>query len=86
MENLINDPKALLALIPAFLVALNSFLKKMGMNEYWCPLVNLVGGLTALPFLLDMGCKPISGVLISLMVGLSAGGFFDFIQKTVKRE
>lgn len=47
-------------------------------------LVDVGGGLTAIPFLLDLGCKPLSAVLISLMIGLSAGGFFDFVQKTIK--
>lgn len=85
MFELIDDPQALLTLIPAFLLGFNEFLKKMGMPEYWCPLVNVGGGLVAIPFLLDLGCKPLSAVLISLMIGLSAGGFFDFVDKTVKR-
>lgn len=85
MNELINDPKALLTVIPALLLGLNEFLKRMGMPEYWCPLVNVVGGMIAVPFLLDLGSNIVSAVLISLMIGLSAGGFFDFVQKTIKR-
>jgi hypothetical protein len=86
MLELINDPKALLVLIPGVLLAFNEFLKKMGMKDYWCPLVNLIGGFVATPFLLEIGCKPFSAVVISMMIGLSAGGFYDFTQRTLKRQ
>jgi hypothetical protein len=86
MFDFINDPKLLLVAIPAILVGLNSFLKKMGLPERWCPLVNLIGGFLAMPLLLEFQCKPFTAVLISIMIGLSAGGFYDLNQKTVKNE
>ncbi len=72
-----------LAAIPALLLAINEFLKKMGLNEKWCPLVNLIGGFGALPFLLQDN-DVYSSILMCLMIGLSAGGFYDLGQKTIR--
>jgi hypothetical protein len=74
------DPKVI---IPAVLIGLNELLKKIGMNDRWCPLVNLVGGFIAMPFLLE-SYNIYNSILLSLIIGLSAGGFYDLGQKTVR--
>ena len=72
-----------IVVFPALLLAINSFLKKIGMNDRWCPLVNVVGGFGALPWLLPTNDIP-NSILLSLMIGLSAGGFYDLSEKTVR--
>lgn len=69
--------------IPVLLIALNELLKRVGMNERWCPLVNLVGGFLALPILLETN-NLYTSIITSLILGLSAGGFYDLGQKTVR--
>jgi hypothetical protein len=69
--------------IPAILIGLNELLKKVGMNDRWCPVVNLVGGFMAMPLLLETN-NVYNSILMSLMIGLSAGGLFDLGQYTVR--
>jgi len=69
--------------IPAILIGLNELLKKIGMNDRWCPVVNLVGGFMAMPLLLETN-NIYNSILMSLMIGLSAGGLFDLGQYTVR--
>jgi hypothetical protein len=84
MFDFINDEKLLLAAFPTVLVALNNALKKMGMSDRWCPLVNLVGGLGATPLLISFGCETFTAIVIAIMIGLSAGGFYDFQKLTIR--
>lgn len=77
LENL-NNPIVLVGAIPVVLVALNSFLKKIGMPEKFCPLVNIIGGFVAVVPLMQMGLYLLPAIIGGLMVGLSAGGFYDF--------
>lgn len=77
IENL-NDPMMLaFVLIPAVLIGLNSFLKNLGMPSRFAPLINLVGGFVAIFPLMDLGLSLLPAVVGSLMVGLSASGFYD---------
>ena len=69
--------------IPAILIAINEILKKVGMSDRWCPLVNLVGGFIAMPALL-VDNNVYNSILISLMIGLSAGGIFDLSEYTIR--
>jgi len=69
--------------VPALLIALNELLKKVGMNDRWCPIVNLVGGFLALPILLTNN-NVYNSILMCLMIGLSAGGLFDLGQYTIR--
>ena len=75
-ENL-NEPSILVFAISPVLIALNSFFKVMGMPSRFAPLVNLVGGLVAVFPLLQMGLGLLPAIIGGLMVGLSAGGFYD---------
>ena len=82
MENL-NNPALLVGIIPAVLIALNQFLKKLGMPDKFCPLVNLVLGFVAIFPLMEMGLTLLPAIIGSLMIGLSAGGFYD-LKRIVK--
>lgn len=86
MLEFLDDPKLVIIIIPSVLVALNSMLKKLGMPDRWCPLINFAGGFVALPFLLEFGLGIAFSILVSAMIGLSAGGFYDFTKKTVRGE
>ena len=72
-----------IVVIPAILIAINELLKKVGMNDRWCPVVNLVGGFIAMPLLL-VNNSIYNSILMSLMIGLSAGGIFDLGQYTIR--
>ena len=72
-----------IVVIPAILIAINELLKKVGMNDRWCPIVNLVGGFIAMPLLL-VNNSIYNSILMSLMIGLSAGGIFDLGQYTIR--
>jgi len=69
--------------IPAILIGGNELLKKIGMNDRWCPLVNLLGGFMAMPGLMQTNTV-YNSILMSLMIGLSAGGLFDLGQYTIR--
>lgn len=77
IENL-NDPLMLaVVFIPAVLIALNAFLKNLGMPSKFAPLVNFVGGFVAFFPLRDIGLEILPAIIGSLLIGLSAGGFYD---------
>ncbi len=79
-----NNPAVLLVVIPGILIALNSFLKSMGMDSKFAPLVNLVLGVLFSFFpLRELGLNLIPAILGGLIVGLSAGGFYD-LKKSVE--
>lgn len=80
----LNNPATLVVIIPGVLIALNLFLVKMGMNSKFAPIVNVVGGLVALFPLMQMGLSLLPAIIGGLMVGLSAGGFYDFGKKTLE--
>jgi len=77
IENL-NDPLMFaLVIIPGVLISLNAFLKNMGMPSKFAPLVNLIGGFVAIFPLRELGLSWLPVIVGSLIVGLSAGGFYD---------
>ena len=79
-----NNPAVLVTIIPGVLIALNLLLVKMGMNTKFAPLVNIIGGMVAVFPFMEMGLKVIPAIIGGLIIGLSAGGFYDF-GKEVKK-
>jgi len=74
----LNNPAVLLLLIAGLTVGFNQVLKKMGLAEKWCPLVNIgFGGGLSFLLLNEIGFNVLHSVIIALMIGLSAGGFYD---------
>lgn len=87
MIEILSDPASMLLLIPTLLVSLNTLLKNMGMDSRICPVVNLVvGGFLAFPLFNVLGLPWYAAVLGSLMIGLSASGVYDLVQKTVRNQ
>lgn len=78
MDNAIQSAQLLIPAIPAIIIAINEFLKKMGMPEKLAPLVNVVLGfsLAIYPFL-TLGFLPFYATISAIVVGLSAGGFYS---------
>ena len=73
-----NNPAVLLALVAGLTIGLNQFLKKIGLPEKFCPVVNLVfGGSLATILLLEMGFTIFHSVIVGILIGLGAGGFYD---------
>jgi len=79
MENL-NNPAYLVFIIPAVIIAINQFLKKIGMKEKFAPLVNIGLGFVAIYPLMQMGLNLLPAIIGSLIIGLSSGGFYDLKQ------
>lgn len=83
----IDNPSFLLPIIPALSIALNEMLKKLGMNTKWCPLVNLVfGGGFSVLLLSEMGFILSHSIIVGIMLGLSAGGFFDLVKFSILKK
>lgn len=81
----LNDPLMLaIVVIPGILISLNAFLKNMGMPSKFAPLVNLIGGFVAIFPLRELGLAWLPAIIGSLIVGLSAGGFYDLKRITDK--
>jgi hypothetical protein len=80
----LDNPAFLLILVPAITIGLNELLKKVGMNDKWCPIVNLlVGGWLAFLLLFEIGFNITHSIIVGLMIGLSAGGFFDLVKYSI---
>jgi len=77
IENL-NDPTMFaLVIVPGILISFNAFLKNIGMPSKFAPLVNLIGGFLAIFPLRELGLSWLPAIIGSLIIGLSAGGFYD---------
>jgi hypothetical protein len=83
----IDNPSFLLPIIPALSIALNEMLKKVGVDAKWCPIINLVfGGGFSVLLLSEMGFILSHSIIVGLMIGLSAGGFFDLVKYSILRK
>lgn len=81
MENIINAVSLLAGFIP-LIIAFNAFLTKIGLPTRFAPIVNLLLGFIAFPVVKES--FPIyQSILACLVIGLSAGGFYDLGKKTI---
>lgn len=74
----LNDPKVMLVIIPGLILAINEFLKRNGMPDKYCPIVNVILGTFSIYPLQQLGLNLLPAIIGSLIIGLSAGGFYDF--------
>lgn len=86
MENIVEilNPTNLLVVMPFIIIAVIQFLKKMGLSDRFAPVVNVVLGFMAMPIFLELGIAWYYSIMGCLILGLSAGGFYDFGNKTIK--
>jgi hypothetical protein len=82
MEKILN-PGGLLSAFPFIIIGINQLLKKVGLEEKWCPVVNIILGFMALPVFMDLGITWYYSAMGCLILGLSAGGFYDLGNKTI---
>jgi len=70
------------ALIVPVIVFIEEVFKKIGIPNRYIPAINVVLGLfTGIVFNLD---DIVKGVTVGIILGLSAGGFYDLITKSKK--
>lgn len=81
MENIVNVIGALVWFIP-LIIGFNTFLTKIGLPTRFAPIVNLVLGFLAFPEAREV--LPLyPSIIACLVIGLSAGGFYDLGKTTV---
>lgn len=73
----INNPIYQISGIPALLIALNSFLKHIGMPSKYAPIVNFLGGMVAIIPARSLGIDIFPSIMVGFTVGLVSGGFYD---------
>ena len=81
IENL--NPAGIITLFPFIFIGINQLLKKVGLEEKWCPVINLILGFIALPVFFEIGLNLYYSIMGCLILGLSAGGFYDLGNKTI---
>lgn len=81
LENL--NPAGIISIFPFIFIAINQLLKKIGLEEKWCPIINIILGFMALPAFLTLGLNAYFSIMGCLILGLSAGGFYDLGNKTI---
>lgn len=82
MENIVNVVSLLIGFLP-LIIAINALLTTIGMPKRFAPIVNIVLGFLALPEALEL--LPIyPSIIACLIVGLTAGGFYDLGKSNVK--
>jgi len=81
LENL--NPAGIISIFPFIYIAINQLLKKIGLAEKWCPIINVILGFMALPVFLELGLNIYYSIMGCLILGLSAGGFYDLGNKTI---
>lgn len=77
------NPMGILSLFPFIFIGINELLKKIGLSERWCPIVNVILGFMVLPVFLELGLNLYYSIMGCLIFGLSAGGFYDLGNKTI---
>lgn len=82
MQDLLT-PAGLLTAFPFLIMALNQLLKSVGLSERFVPVANVVFGFIAYPLFSALGLSVYFSVMGCLILGLSAGGFYDFGKKTL---
>lgn len=81
MDIILSGANIIVGIIPV-IIGINSLLKKIGLKGRFSPLVNLILGFMALPLLLnDFGLY--EAIIACLIIGLSAGGFYDLGKRTI---
>lgn len=81
MEQIFSGVNIIVGLLPV-IVGINAMLKKIGLKGRFSPLVNLILGFMALPLLLnDFGLY--EAIIACIIIGISAGGFYDLGKRTI---
>ena len=81
LENL--NAAGVVIIIPGIIVAINQLLKAVGFNSRFSPIINILLGFMALPAFVEMGLTWYYGAIGCLILGLSAGGFYDLGKTTI---
>lgn len=81
MENILNGANLVVGLLPV-IVGINALLKKVGLDSRFSPVINLVLGFIAFPLLIE-SFNLYQTIIACLIIGLSAGGFYDLGKRTV---
>lgn len=80
MENILNGANLVIGIIPV-IISINSLLKKIGLEGRFSPIVNIILGFLAFPLLID-SFTTYQSIIACLIIGLSAGGFYDLGKRT----
>ena len=81
MENILSGANLVVGLLPV-IVGINALLKKVGLDSRFVPVINLVLGFIAFPLLIE-SFTLYQSIIACLIIGLSAGGFYDFGKRTI---
>lgn len=81
IENL--NPAGIISICPFIFIGINQMLKKVGLDEKWCPVINVILGFIAFPVFVELGLNLYYSIMGCLILGLSAGGFYDLGNKTI---
>lgn len=82
MQEILN-PAGVIAALPFVIVGINQLLKTIGFNSRYSPIVNLILGFIAFPVLSEVGFSWFYSSFGCLIIGLSAGGFYDLGKTTI---
>lgn len=80
MEQITEMVNLAVIFIP-IIIGVNSLLKKVGLEGRFLPVVNVLLGFMAFPLLINNGIYP--AIIACLVIGLSAGGFYDLGKRTI---
>lgn len=81
MENILTGANLIVGFIPV-IIGINALLKKIGLDSRFSPLINIVLGFLAFPLLIE-SFTIYQSIIACLVIGLSAGGFYDFGKRTI---
>jgi len=77
------NPMGIISIFPFIFIGINQLLKKVGLEEKYCPIINVILGFIAIPVFFELGLNLYYSIMGSLILGLSAGGFYDLGNKTI---
>jgi len=81
MDIILNGANLIVGIIPV-IIGINSLLKKVGLDSRFSPIVNLILGFIAFPLLME-SFTLYQSIIACLIIGLSAGGFYDLGKRTI---
>jgi len=84
IENL--NPAGIISIFPFIFIGINELLKKIGLEEKYCPVINVILGFLAFPVFFEIGLNLYYSIMGCLILGLSAGGFYDLGSKTILKK